>query len=114
MSAADARHPSDEDRARETAPLVAEAAAALAAGDRVRLLAVLREDVTWIGPAGARTGPAEATAAMLASVAGAHAWRPPVQVGATAVLGFSVAGSPRVVVLTVRRDGVVIAAGAAD
>ena len=51
---------------------------------------------------------------MLASVAGAHAWRPPVQVGATAVLGFAVAGSPRVVVLTVRRDGVVLAAGAAD
>ncbi len=114
MSAAGARHPSDEDRARETAPLVAEAAAALAAGDRARVVAVLRDDATWISPAGVRTGPAEVAAAMLASAAGADAWRQPVQVGATAALGFAVGGSPRVVVLTVRRDGIVLAAGAAD
>lgn len=113
MSAAAARHPSDEDRARETAPLVTEAAAALVAGDEVRLAAVLRGDVTWVSPAGVRTGPAAVAHAMLASVAGMDHWHPPVQVGATAVLGFAVAEHPGALALTVRRDGVVLVAGAA-
>lgn len=112
MSGALARHPTDEERARDTAPTVASVAAALRDGRRGALLGTLRRDVAWVSPDGVVEGADAVADAMLAAVGGASAWREPVQAGATAVIGFARDGADGALTLTVRRDGVVLVSGA--
>lgn len=109
--AAAGRHPTDEDRARDARPIVEAAAAALRDRDADGLSKVLRADAEWLSPDGVRRGADAVIEALLAATAGATDWVPPVQLGAAAAIGFTAAGARQVVVLTVRRDGVVLAAG---
>lgn len=106
------RHPTDEERARDTAPTVARVATALRAEDRDGLLGALRPDAAWVSPDGVVDGADAVADALLDAVRGAAGWREPVQSGAAAVIGFSRDGAPGAVSLTVRRDGVVLVSGA--
>lgn len=112
MSRAGVRHPTDDERAAATAPIVAATATALRDRDAAALADVVRADAAWLSPDGHRPGAESTVAAMLAASEGAEAWREPAQIGAAAVLGFTRGGVAAAIVLTVRRDGVVLAAGA--
>lgn len=99
--AAAGRHPTDEDRAQDARPFVASAAAALRARDADGLTRVLRDDAGWLSPGGVRAGAPAVAEAMLAATEGASGWREPVQLGAAAVIGFTRAGAPSAIHLTV-------------
>jgi hypothetical protein len=106
------RHPTDEERTRDTAPTVARVASALRGADHDGLLGTLRPDAVWVSPDGVVSGAPAVAEAVLAAVRAADAWHEPVQSGATAVIGFSRDGAPGALSLTVRRDGVVLVSGA--
>lgn len=102
-------HPSDADRERRSAPVVAAALGALKRADGPALAALLRDDVAWLGPDGRADGPDAALAAHRVAVAGRE-WADPQLKGAHAVLRWADAdgGARGALVVEVRGEHLVL------
>ncbi len=104
-----AGHPTDADRERRSAPVVAAALEALHHADGAALAGLLRDDVAWLGPEGRADGADAVAAAHRVAVAGRE-WADPQLKGAHAVLRWADAdgGARGALVVEVRGEQLVL------